>query len=66
LNFNLGELRAGFDLGISSQSGYLWSTDKDYKKMVSILAYCVNSASGLFSGFGYGIALELDLMQPVN
>jgi hypothetical protein len=36
LKFNLGEFRAGFDLGISSRGRCLRSTDKDYRKMVSI------------------------------
>ena len=32
------------------------STDKDYRKLVSILAHCVNSVSGLALDFCYGLA----------
>jgi hypothetical protein len=58
LNFNFGEFRAGFDLGISSRGGCFWSTDIDYRKMVSILAHCVNSVSGLSLDFAYGLAFD--------
>jgi hypothetical protein len=47
-----------FQLGISSRGGCLWSTDKDYRKLVPILAHCVNSVSGLALDFGYGLALD--------
>ena len=52
-------------MGISSRGGCLWSTDKDYLKLFSISAHCVNSVSGLALYFGYGLALDfgLDLMQ---
>jgi hypothetical protein len=55
-------------LGISSRGGCLWPTYKDYRKLVSIIAHCENSVSGLALDFCYGLALDfgLDLMQPVN
>ena len=57
-----------FEMGISSRGRCLWSTDKDYRKLVSILAHCVNSVSGLALDFGNRLALDfgLDLMQLVN
>jgi hypothetical protein len=45
-------------LGISSRGGCLWSSDKDYRKLVPILAYCVTSDSGLALDFVYGLALD--------
>jgi hypothetical protein len=55
-------------LGISSRGGCLWSTDKDYRKVVPILAHGVHSVSGLALDFGHGLALDfgLDHMQLVN
>ena len=47
-------------MGISSCGGWLWSTDKDYRKLVPILAHGVNSVSGLALDFG------LDHLQLVN
>ena len=55
LNFYLDEFR---QLGISSRSGCLSSTDKDCRKSDSILAHCVNSVSGLALDFGYRFALD--------
>jgi hypothetical protein len=49
---------ATFELGISSRGGCLWSTDKDDRKLVSILAHCVNSVSDLALDFGYGLSLD--------
>ena len=55
-------------MGISSRGGCLWSTDKDYRKVVHILAHGVHSVSGLALDFGHGLALDfgLDHMQLVN
>jgi hypothetical protein len=57
-------------LGISYHGGCLWSTDKDYRKLVPILAHCVTSVSSLASDFGHGLALDFgfgfDHMQFVN
>ena len=50
-----------FEFGISSCGGCLWSTDKDDRKLVCILAHCVNSVSGLALDFGYGLALGFGL-----
>ena len=47
-----------FELGISSSGGCLWSTDKDDRKLVSILAHCVNSVSSLALDFGHCLALD--------
>ena len=46
------------ELGISSRGGCLWSTDKEYRKLVSILAHYVNSVSGLGLDLSYGLALD--------
>jgi hypothetical protein len=48
-------------LGISSRGGCLWSTDKDDRKEITILAHAVNSVSGLALDFGHGLALDFGL-----
>ena len=55
-------------MGISSRGKCLWSTDKDYRILVPILAHGVHSVSGLALDFGHGLALDfgLDHMQLVN
>ena len=55
-------------MDISYRGRCLWSTDKDYRKLVPILAHCVNTVSSLALDFGYGLALDigLDHMQLVN
>ena len=55
-------------MGISSRGGCLWSTDKDYRILVPILAHGVHSVSGLALDFGHGLVLHfgLDHMQLVN
>jgi hypothetical protein len=55
-------------LGISSRGGCLWSTDKDYWKLVPILAHYVTSVSGLALDFVYGLVLDFgsDHMQLLN
>jgi hypothetical protein len=60
MNFNLDEFMQA--------TTYWKTTDKDFRKMVSILAHCVNSVSSLALDFGYGLAFDfgLDLMQLVN
>ena len=50
-------------MGISSRGRCLCSTDKDYRKLVSILGHCVNSISGLAYDFDYGLALDFCLDQ---
>ena len=47
-----------FELGMSSRGRCLRSTDTDYSNLVSILAHCVNSVSGLALDFGYGLAID--------
>jgi hypothetical protein len=48
-------------LGISSRGGCLGSTDKDYRKEITILAHAVNSVSGLSLDFGHGLVLDFGL-----
>jgi hypothetical protein len=48
-------------LGISSNGRCLWSTDNVNRKLVSILAHCVNSVSGLALDYGYGLASDFCL-----
>ena len=56
------------ELGISSCGRCLRSTDKDYRKLVPILAHGVQSDSSLALDLGYSLALDLGLehMQLVN
>jgi hypothetical protein len=46
---------------MSSRGRCLRSTDKDYRKQITILAHAVNSVSGLALDFGLGLALDLGL-----
>jgi hypothetical protein len=48
-------------LGISSRGRCLWSTEKDYRKHIPILAHAGNSVSRLALDFDHGSALDFGL-----
>ena len=50
-------------MGISYRHRCLWSTDKDYRKQIPIVAHAVNSVSSLILDFDHGLYLDFGLDQ---